>query len=515
MATVAQLITDIAHAKNTASGKVEYNGNSLQSILLNDVTALLLGRGVYQVANTTALQAVGASESLCCGINGTGIFFWQSSGTPDYSSSFPASGGGIWVKQNYTQSLALSNLTDVFIPTTPHDNQILSFSGGKWIASTASNSLAALTDVAITSIADGEVIYYNSTSGKYVNSTTFKLTGVNHRDITTIGNLSIANITATGAITAASVATSGAVSVGSNLTVASDAQISGSLDVNGGAFVVDAGANNVQIAVDLLINTNKFTVAEATGNTTVAGTLSIAGISTLTGEVVALGNISAKTGGGVTKFSVVSATGNTSIAGTLAVTGATTITGALTTASDATVGGIFWAQGTAEISGDLSVNNGNFYVYAATGNVECANITGGNFTANGTLSASGNFAIATNKFTVASATGNLAVNINKFTVAGATGNTLVAGTFDVSGVTTLSSDVTVAGDATLSGDSTFNGAINALAGVGIANGQTLDFATNTFSITGGIAGTTLAAVGTDKYVPITLNGVAYKVKLFS
>ncbi len=66
-----------------------------------------------------------------------------------------------------------------------------------------------------------------------------------------------------------------------------------------------------------------------------------------------------------------------------------------------------------------------------------------------TLGVTGDFAVNTDKFTVAGATGNtivagtlgvagdFAVNTNKFTVAGATGNTVVAGTLGVTGIATL------------------------------------------------------------------------------
>lgn len=61
------------------------------------------------------------------------------------------------------------------------------------------------------------------------------------------------------------------------------------------------------------------------------------------------------------------------------------------------------------------------------------------------LAITGDFSIATNKFTVASAsgntvvagtlgiTGNVAVNTNKFTIAAASGNTLCAGTMTITG----------------------------------------------------------------------------------
>ena len=61
----------------------------------------------------------------------------------------------------------------------------------------------------------------------------------------------------------------------------------------------------------------------------------------------------------------------------------------------------------------------------------------GSLTTNTNLSSTGDFAVNTDKFTVAAASGNtafagdLAINTNKFTVNATTGNTLVAGTLDV------------------------------------------------------------------------------------
>ena len=83
-----------------------------------------------------------------------------------------------------------------------------------------------------------------------------------------------------------------------DLTVGDDATVSGDLAVTGGVAV----------------NTNKFTVAAATGNTVVAGTLGV------TGDVAVNTN----------KFNVTAASGNTTVAGTLGVTGATTLTDDLT-----------------------------------------------------------------------------------------------------------------------------------------------------------------------------------------
>jgi hypothetical protein len=64
-------------------------------------------------------------------------------------------------------------------------------------------------------------------------------------------------------------------------------------------------------AGDVRVNTDKFTVAGASGNTAIAGDVAVA----------------------TDKLTVAAATGNTAIAGTLAVTGAATLTGAVAAAS--------------------------------------------------------------------------------------------------------------------------------------------------------------------------------------
>lgn len=76
-----------------------------------------------------------------------------------------------------------------------------------------------------------------------------------------------------------------------------------------GKFVQwDASDNAWKQVGDLIINTNKFTVDHLTGNTLIAGTLSVTGN-------LAVGN---------SKFNVTAANGNTQIDGTLGVDGATT-----------------------------------------------------------------------------------------------------------------------------------------------------------------------------------------------
>jgi hypothetical protein len=128
---------------------------------------------------------------------------------------------------------------------------------------------------------------------------------------------------------------------------------------------------------DFSVATNKFTVASATGNTAVAGTLG------------ATGDFAVNTN----KFTVTAASGNTAVAGTLASTG------------------------------NFAVNTDKFSVTAASGNTSVA----------GTLGAAGNFAVNTDKFTVAASSGNTAV-AGTF---GVTGVTTLTGALVANGNSTL------------------------------------------------------------------------------
>lgn len=124
--------------------------------------------------------------------------------------------------------------------------------------------------------------------------------------------------------------------------------VGGLITANGG-LTLGAGDNLAGSSTsDIALNTNKFTVAGASGNTLIAGTLQVTGAQTSTGLITANGGV---TLGGdddligsatsditinTDKFTVAGATGNTVVAGTLAVTGAHTNT-ALVTANGGVV----------------------------------------------------------------------------------------------------------------------------------------------------------------------------------
>lgn len=385
--TIAQFITDVANVKNTSSGKVEWNGNSLQSIMVNDIAPLFLNRGVAQVADTTALQALSGSESKAAGIDGVGLFFWAASGTPNGSTIFSASGGGVWKKQNVVQTPSLATLSDVQL-TSPSNGQFLTYQTGKWVNGNASISVSSLSDVDNTKL-NGYVFYRRfGLDGKYQTSPYVRISD----------SIGFSDFKVTGTIEATS-----HLVVGGNLTVSGLLTLGGSLSVSGTLSAV----GNFAIA------TNKFTVAAASGNTVVAGTLTVAGVLTLNSHLESSGNIDTD--------------GTVSISGDLYVGSECTID------SNIYVAGFASFEGGWSSQNNISVNTNKFKVEALTGNTVVA----------GTLGVGSDFTINTNRFTVAGVSGNttiagtlgvagnFAVATNRFTVAANTGNTVVAGTLTV------------------------------------------------------------------------------------
>ena len=146
----------------------------------------------------------------------------------------------------------------------------------------------------------------------------------------------------------------GALSTLHSLSVTNDAGVGGNLDVTGTG----------SIGGDFDVNTNKFTVASASGNTVVAGTLG-AGATTLSSlGVTGAAGIDGDFDINTNKFTVASATGNTVIGGTLSV-------GSLTTSAQTVRLAINELQteiGSAVFTGDIT--NGAGSVTSAIGLIE-------------------------------------------------------------------------------------------------------------------------------------------------
>jgi len=121
---------------------------------------------------------------------------------------------------------------------------------------------------------------------------------------------------------------------------------------------------------DFSVATNKLTVASASGNTAIAGTLGVTG---------------------ATSLSSLATSGAATIGGALNVTGATTLTGNLTVPGNLAVTGTSTLTGNTAVTGNFAVNTNKFTVAASSGDTVIAGTLGvtGTVTASGNLSASG------------------------------------------------------------------------------------------------------------------------------
>lgn len=121
----------------------------------------------------------------------------------------------------------------------------------------------------------------------------------------------------TGVSTLASAGITGAATVGTTLTVTGATALNGGIACDTDKFTVAdttgdvATAGTLSATGNVAINTDKFTITAASGNTAVAGILGITG------------NVAVNTD----KFTVTAATGNTLVAGDLSVTGSIIQTG--------------------------------------------------------------------------------------------------------------------------------------------------------------------------------------------
>ena len=161
------------------------------------------------------------------------------------------------------------------------------------------------------------------------------------------------------------VAVSGAVTMDSTLGM------TGSVTLGANADLVGSSTS------DITINTTAFTVAGATGNVSVGGTFAVTGTSVFTGGITCNGGVTLGAGDDLvgsstsditintTAFTVAGATGNTSVGGTLGATGLSTLTGG------ATIGGALIQGGT----GAITATSGAGAV-AVTGQIHQVTTTG-------------------------------------------------------------------------------------------------------------------------------------------
>ena len=201
-----------------------------------------------------------------------------------------------------------------------------------------------------------------------------------------------------------------------NFDVSTNAVIDGTLTVG------ELSNLNGGIAVD----TNKFTVADGTGNVYTAGTLDVTGATTLSGLLNANAGIAVDTN----KFTVQDGTGNTYIAGTLEV------------------------DGTTQLDGILDVNN-SVDIDAAAGtltadvqSISLDSTATSNFTVTGANATASNLVLAAAN----SSTGTAQVQITAKSEID-----LTAPAIDINGAVDISSTLAVGGNTTLTGDLSVNG----------------------------------------------------------
>ena len=250
------------------------------------------------------------------------------------------------------------------------------------------------------------------------------------------------------------------------ITTLDSATVDGDLDVTGlttlDSATVDGDlgvTNNLDVTGDFKVNTNKFTVTAASGNTTVAGTLGVTS------------NFNINTN----KFSVIAASGNTTVAGTLGVTGNTNLNGNVDlgnqTSDTISFGGrvdtdILPSTNDARSLGsngnqwkDLHVN-GTGYIdevsadSATIGTLKVTDLTGGRIVIVGSedsLTDDGNFTFDGTTFTVGNTTidiGPTGINTTGLEADSATitQNISVGGNLEVTGGFTVGGTVTFTGD---------------------------------------------------------------------
>ena len=164
MASIAQLAAALQDIKNTPSSKVEYNANSLETVM-GLIEDLLEARGVLSIASVAGLSGISGTETQLVLVRRVGLFEHSTSGTPTPPDSYPAAGGGIWVKQlAYTPYVdSLSDLSDVNIAGLANlDSLFFNTSTNKW-------ENGASLPVVISNPEQFQEIRYNQGIGKFMN----------------------------------------------------------------------------------------------------------------------------------------------------------------------------------------------------------------------------------------------------------------------------------------------------------------------------------------------------------
>ena len=332
-----------------------------------------------------------------------------------------------------------------------------------------------IQDVAGGGIVDSAEIDATYDDAAGTTSLALKTTGVTAGSYGSATAIPTSTVDSKGRLTAA-----GSVSVATTLNLTGDTGSDGisllteTLAIVGGEGIDTAiTANTLTISAEDASTTNKGVASFDTANFTVTAGAVSAKTITLGSSTLALGSTTT----GLAGLSSLGVTGNATVGGTLNVTGATTLSSTLGVTGNTTLGGTLGVTGattlssTLGVAGDFAVNTNKFTVAATSGNTSVGGTLSvtGNSTLAGTLAVTNDLSVNTNKFNVAASTGNtsiagtlgvtgaatlsstldvtgnLSVNSNKFTVAAGSGNTAIAGTLAVTGAATFSSAVNMSG----------------------------------------------------------------------
>ena len=394
--------------------------------------------------------------------------------------------------------------------------QFEGYAGTNWSSLGGVRSVDGLTYIVAESApgASDDVLHFYAATGAGTNAQVATLDQ---------NKLALLQTTVSSSISSGALVVSGGVGIAGNLNVGGTLGVTGAVTYTGGATF---NANLTLVGSDTAATeyfkvqngsaVDKFVVDSANGNTTIAGTLSVTGASTHTGNSTFGGTVGVT--GAVTLSSTLSAgastltslgvTNNATVGGTLGVTGASTLA-----ALSATTGTF---SSTLSATGDFAINSNKFNVTASSGNTTIAGTLGvtGATSLSSTLGVTGAATFSSTTSHVGAATfsstvgitGDVSVNTNKFVVTASSGNTAIAGTLGVSGATTLSSTLGVTGAATLSstlgvtGAATFSSTVSSLGDFSVATNKfTVASSTGNTSIAGTLGVTGDVSVNTNKF----------------
>ena len=275
------------------------------------------------------------------------------------------------------------------------------------------------------------------------------------------------------------------------VSITDDATISGELEVTGQTKITDSliiDSTNEQFIVRSSL-VDRFTVDTDNGNTFIAGTATIEGLTTINDNLGVTGAVDFDTtlnvdgqavfqdnlilnadnkafkiqnNSNVDQFTVDSDNGNTVIGGTaqvdesLSVGTTSLLSGNVTANANTTATRLAGSAAIMVPNGGITVFEDSFFgedIFVGPDQAQTITLFGatGNITAAGTVSAAtfsgttGNISTITTTSNV-NVGGSIIVNTNKFIVTGASGDTEIAGTLDVAGTTVIDDTLRVTND---------------------------------------------------------------------